>query len=383
MKVVKHKTTQRKTDSHMRQFGIASYGENNEYPEKVREIFEASPTGKGCLNTAIRFIFGNGFTDPNLAQFVVDRRGTKGNQLLQKGVEDYTYYQGFAFHVNYNALLEVSEVQSIPFEHCRICVNEDGMPDGRIAVYPDWTGRNKLIKKRPTKDLVKYYPAFNPDTNVLLAQIGEQGIENYSGQVLYFSTEGHLTYPLSAYDPIMTEMSTEEGISTVLYRNAKHNFLPAGMLIKKAQQSYTNDDDRERDTGNGDLVSEITNWQGDEKAAKMILVEVGFDEEKPEFVEFPIQNFDKMFDSTSKYVQDNIGRMFMQPPILRGVDVGAGFGADLMKNAYDFYNSIVESDRKAIESTLEPLLRRMNGNFSTYNIQPLEYQKQATDGTLD
>lgn len=383
MKVVKHKTGQRKTDVQMRQLDIASYGENNEYPEKLREIFEASPTGKGCLNTAQRFIFGDGFASISLASAILNRKGQKGNQVLKKLVEDWTYYRGFALHINYNALLQIVEVQHVPFEHCRIGIKNTGEPDGKIAVYPDWTGRNKLLKKKPTKELVSYYPVYNSHPNVIYAQIGEKGIENYSGQILYHSDEGDLTYPLSAYDPVVTEMSTEEGISTVLYRNAKHNFLPAGMIVKKSQQTQTNEDDRELDSGDGDLANEINTWQGDEKAAKMILVEVGFDEEKPEFVPFPIQNFDKMFDSTAGYVQDNIGRMFMQPPILRGVDVGAGFGADLMKNAYDFYNSIVEGDRKTIESVLEPVFKSMDRQFESYTIKPLEYQKQATNEPLD
>jgi hypothetical protein len=73
----------------------------------------------------------------------------------------------------------------------------------------------------------------------------------------------------------------------------------------------------------------------------------------------------------------------MQPPILRGVDVGAGFGADLMKNAYDFYNSIVESERKMIEQELKKVFTLMPVTFESYDIQPLQYINQTANEKLD
>jgi hypothetical protein len=261
-------------------------------------------------------------------------------------------------------------------------VDKDGILTKKIAVHPNWNNKNKLTKYK--KEDIKFYPVFNPNPTVLMEQVQNAGgIENFSGQILYFSLDGDLVYPLCPYDPTVTDMSTEESISTVLHRNARYNFLPAGMIVKKSRVATTNDDNRERDNSDeGDLSSEIENWQGDERAAKMILVETEFDEEAPQFVPFTIQNFDRMFDSTSKYVQDNIGRMFMQPPILRGVDVGAGFGADLLKNAYDFYNSIIESERKVVEEVLKKLFIEWPQQFANYTIKPLEYQKQATDEEL-
>jgi hypothetical protein len=382
MKVAKLRTQTRKDDVNLKAIGIASYGESNDYPDKIRDIFNASPTGKGCLNICRRFIFGDGFADVSLATTIVNRKGETANHVLRKAVDDFPHYGGFAIHINYNALLEPVEYQTVPFDHCRIEVDKDGLPTKRIAVHPNWNNKNKLTKFK--KEDIKFYPVFNSNPTVLMEQVQNAGgIENFSGQILYFSLDGDLVYPLCPYDPTVTDMSTEESISTVLHRNARYNFLPAGMIVKKSRVATTNDDNRERDNSDeGDLSSEIENWQGDERAAKMILVETEFDEETPQFVPFTIQNFDRMFDSTSKYVQDNIGRMFMQPPILRGVDVGAGFGADLLKNAYDFYNSIIESERKVVEEVLKKLFIEWPQQFANYTIKPLEYQKQATDEEL-
>lgn len=73
----------------------------------------------------------------------------------------------------------------------------------------------------------------------------------------------------------------------------------------------------------------------------------------------------------------------MQPPILRAKDVGANFGADLMKNAYYFYNSITSDERLILEESFTELFKNWweplyNVSFT---IQSLSYN--AGDTLLD
>lgn len=384
MKVAKHKTQPRRSDVNLRMLGVASYGERNEYPEKVMEIVASSSTGSGCLDTSQRFVFGDGYTDQNLAEYPVNRRGHTANKVLKKVVEDKMRFNGFAVHVNYNGLLEAVEIQHVPFEHCRVSVDAEGNPDGFIAVHADWTRRNRLYRKPVNKDTIEFYPVFNTEVKTLLKQVRQKGgINNYSGQILYYSEAGDLEYPLAPFDDVITDMATEEAISTVLFRNARHNFLPAGLIIRKRRPQSTTLDNEEGEREEDDLATEITNWQGDERAAKMIVVETEYDEEEPKFVPFPVQNFDRMFDKTSTYIEAKIGKRFMQPPILRAVDIGAGWGAELMKNAYDYYNSIVESDRKTIESELKKIYETTGLQFTDYSIKPLQYQLQVNENRND
>ena len=42
---------------------------------------------------------------------------------------------------------------------------------------------------------------------------------------------------------------------------------------------------------------------------------------------------------------------------LRAEDVGANFGADLMRNAYDFYNSITETERDILSSIFKRVFK--------------------------
>jgi hypothetical protein len=66
--------------------------------------------------------------------------------------------------------------------------------------------------------------------------------------------------------------------------------------------------------------------------------------------------------------------MFKIPPILRGVDVGAGFGADLMKNAYDVMSSVTGNDRRMIEVAFKDLMEFYIITFTDFSIEPIKYE---------
>jgi hypothetical protein len=63
----------------------------------------------------------------------------------------------------------------------------------------------------------------------------------------------------------------------------------------------------------------------------------------------------------------------MVPPILRGVDIGAGFGAELMKNAYNFMNSVTSTERRKLKEVFINLFVLYPEKFTDFEIGILEY----------
>jgi len=353
---------------------IKGYGTNNDYPQKVLEIINSSGTGRTCMDIYVKFVEGEGFTDVVLGEAVLNSRGERANSLLRKAAKDLKNFNGFAFLVKYNGLGLPYEYLNIPFEHCRIEINAEKEYTGRIAVHPDWTN---ITGKRFNVDDVTYIDKFDP--KAVEAQIIAAGSpEAYVGQVMYFTADGDFEYPISPFDPVITDMLTEESVSTVKHRNAKYNFLPAGILVRKGIKPKTLDSGA-IDTSDPMYIEQqesatmIKQMQGDENAAKIWVVDVDADEEKPEFIEFNGKNFDRQYEVTEKTVQENIGKMFIIPPILRGVDVGSGFGADLMNNAYNFMNSVTANERQMIEIAFKDLLAYYVIEFTDYSIKPLTY----------
>lgn len=353
---------------------IKSYGAENDYPQKVLEIINSSGTGRTCMDIYVKFVEGGGFTDEILAQTVLNAYGERANSLLRKCAKDLKNFNGFAILVKYNGMAMPFAYYNIPFEHCRLEIDRDKNFTGRIAVYPDWTN---LTGKSFDKSKVLFIDKFNPqDVEQQIKEVGSP--ENYLGQVMYYTADGDFDYPISPFDPVITDMLTEESCSTVKHRNAKYNFLPAGILVRKGKKPPTLDDGSVDE--NSPYYQEmeqsaqfLQDAQGDENTSKIWVVDVDADEEKPEFIPFEAMNYDKQYELTEKTVQENIGKMFQLPPILRGIDIGAGFGADLMTNAYNFMNSVCSNERQMLEVAFRDLLEYYIVKFQNFTIKPLSY----------
>lgn len=381
MKVSAAKTTQRvERNVYLTSKKIKAYGLDNDYPQKVLEIVNSSGTGKVCLDQYIKFIEGGGFADQTLSYTIINKRNEKADQLLRKCARDLRVFDGFAVLVKYDGLAVPYAYYSVPFEHCRIEINAEKEYTGRIAIHPDWTGISGI---RFNLADIKYVDTFNPN-KVVEQMIEAGGPENYLGQLMYFTSDGELEYPMCPFDPIVTDMLTEESCSTVKHRNAKHNFLPAGILVRKGIKPRTTDTGEidPKDPYNKEQIESaesLKKLQGDTNASKIWVVDVDADEEKPEFIEFKSANFDRHYEHTEKTVQENIGKMFLLPPILRGVDVGAGFGADLMNNAYDYMNSVTGNERRMLEEAFTSLFKLYPAEFSDFSILPLSYVTPRTE----
>ena len=380
MRVSAAKTLPRvERDQYVRSKRIKGYGQNNDYPQKILDIIAASGTGKTCFDVVIKFIEGAGFADKVLSDTVINENGERVSSLLTKFTKDFKYFNGFACLVKYDFQGNAIEYYNVPFEHCRIEINAEGNYTKRIAIYKDWTG---ITGKPFYMDKVIFVNRFDPSS--VVAEVADAGgPENYIGQVFYFTSDGEFDYPTCPFDPIVTDMLTEESVSTVKHRNAKFNFLPAGILIRKGIKPRTLDDGTldPNDRYNEEQAysaNEIKRMQGDMNTSKIWVVDVDADEEKPEFIEFSAKNYDRQYELTEKTVQENIGKMFMVPPILRGVDVGAGFGGELMAQAYAFMSSVTDNERKKLSTAFKDLFIPFGIQFTDFSINPLEYQYERT-----
>ena len=353
---------------------IKGYGTGNDYPQKILEIINASGTGKTCFDIYVKFVEGAGFIDQVLSDTILNSKGERSNSLLRKFTKDLKSFNGFVCLVKYDGLGMPSEYYNVPFEHCRIEIDSKGIYTGKIAVHPDWTN---LTGKIFNQEDVKIFNHFDPK-KVITEMTEAGGPENYLGQVLYFTADGDFEYPVSPFDPIVTDMLTEESVSTVKHRNAKNNFLPAGILVRKGIKPRTLSDGTvdPNDAYNQEQVlsaTEITRMQGDMNTSKIWVVNIDADEELPEFIDFTAKNYDRQYEITEKTVQQNIGGMFRIPPVLRGIDVGTGFGAELIGQAYAFMNNIVNDERRMLEVAFQDLLTFYMIKFTDFSVAPLKY----------
>lgn len=371
---------------YLQTLGIQTYGEDNLYPQTFRNILAASSTGAECLDRFADFIEGNGFHDVPFSESVVNRKGDTADDIHALVCRDVAYYNGLALHVNYNIYGDIVELHHVPFENCRLVESDDNGYVGKIAIHPDWSGQKtrggKVIKV--AKENIDYIDVFNPDKRVVAAQIeAAGGIEYYKGQVLWVSLSGKDIYPTGKGDRVVTEMSTDEGLANVKYRNVRNNFLPAAMIFTKKGTNITFDQDgNEIDSRDDDdsFSDSLLQLQGDTNCGKLMEVTLETDEDKPEVVSLNSQNYDKEFTVTDISVTERIYSAFGQEPWYC-IRVGkVGFSGDILEDAFEYYNSIVSKQQRLIERTFARVFRHFYEAVNVSNdfsVQPLKYVRNA------
>ena len=384
---LKRKSSTRLDTGYIRTLGIQSYGDDNFYPHILNNIISASSTGSECVERYADFIEGNGFRDVSFSEYTVNRRGDTSDDIHALVCKDVAKYDGFALHVNYNIFGDIVEVQHIPFENCRLQEEDENGYVGKIAIHPDWTGRKirdgKTIKVE--KKNIDYIDVFNPRKNVIYEQIrAAGGIENYKGQILWVSGAGNFVYPVPRADRVATEMSTDEGLANVKFRNVRCNFMPSGMIVTKKGSSVNFDeegkpipDDENEDTGFSDTIKQL---QGDTNAGKLLEVTLNSDEDKPEFIDLNSKNYDKEFTVTDASVVERIYSAFGQEPWYC-IRIGKlGFSGDILEDAFEYYNSIVSRQQRLIERAFMKIFEHwfeVANHSNDFSVQPLKYVRNA------
>lgn len=360
---------------------LQSYGADNLYPQHLQEITAASGTATTCLARYQKFIEGNGFAN-ELADAIVNRQGMTGDDVLHQIAQDVARFGGFAVHVNYNVFGLVAELNPVPFENCRLEESDDDGVVGHIVVHPDWSGRltrNGQVL-RVTEENVKRFPVFDPRPEVVARQIESVGgIDNYHGQIAWFSMDGRNIYPTPIYDAAVTDISTDEGLGNIKYRNARNSFLVSCMLVTRRNEPRIDHEGREH---NEPMIADddLRAFQGDENASKIMAVELESMEDKPEVIPFPSRNFDKDFSVSEQSVIERIYAQFHQE-LFYSIRIGKlGFSGQVMQDAYEYYAGEVTNEQRFIARGLSAIFSHWyDKDYDTY-IQPLRYINSENNG---
>lgn len=366
--------------SYVSRFNMQAYGHDNLYPQKISAIAKTSGTAELCIDRYAKFIEGYGFDSEQLSLTVVNRHDETLDDLLHNVAADLARFSGFALHVNYNVLCQITEVNFVPFENCRLGEEDESGHVRYILLHPDWS-QKKTRNGQPVRvdeQTVKKIHVFNPDPAVIESEIEEAGgIAFYDGQIIWCSMDGAQTYPTPIYDPIVTEISTDEGLGNIKYRNARNSFLVSCMLLyRKGEPKIDPKTNEKLDDGDMITTEELTKFQGDENAGKILAIELEDNEDKPEIVAFPTKNFDKEFSVTEASVIERIYAQFHQE-LFYSIRIGKlGFSGQVMRDAYEYYAGEVTNEQRFIQRIMEKVFKSWyDSSISSldFTLQPLKY----------
>lgn len=339
---------------------VVLYGDDNLYPNKALETCNRSKSTKTATKTLMRFIKGEGWNDDviNKTEF---SKGLTGSDILHY-VADYKSKLGFALHVNYNIAGEIVEIQPIDFENLRYKLTKQGL---RFAWRYDWQNggaRDEII-----------YNLFNPEK--VKEEIAEVGIENYTGQIYYW-TGTRKFYPLATFDEVYDEAQFEAEQGVFKIRNIQNDFKPSGAIMYP--KVLNNDEEFKNAKAQIKSATQVNNTSS--------VMFIGLTEDSMEMAgkiwqPFERNNVDKLYDLQNKDALESIYASFQQPLILNGIEKNGMFNQASFMDAFHYYNSVVEDDRKSIERVFKNIFDNSIWNFSDVTIKPKEFLINETNGT--
>ena len=363
--------------------GFLNWGSDNLFPQKWLEVVRSSSTTSRCLGVQSRFIEGNGLLDTALSRMVVHRSGLRLDQLLSRTSKTASNFEGIAWHISYNGELKISGVRPVSYEIARLTEPDDLGYISHAGLFP-YLG-STLYPRRAGEHA--RLPLFNPDPEVVLAQIQQAGgIAQYEGQLFYepFLEDGDEYYHTPNYFSAEKDVQSDTELSEYDYRSIVNGFNSAGMLKILDMTDPAEGYDPMSDPNS--IESQLAQGQGTENTSN-IIVHRGKSKEELDAMRFESFADPKLADrygATADRVAIRISRATMVPAVLANIFQGSSIFPDA--TALETASNFMQLQVNPIQRHISDALMRVFAHWKTpiqsdFAIQNLDYfnsKKQAT-----
>lgn len=359
------------------------YGEKNDYPQYLTELYKRSVMHSSIIDTKVKFIQGGGWKVNKQGISVADYSklvnwlkdiNDKDNlrELTFKVVQDIEMYNGVALEVVWNKAGTSYEINHIPFSYIRS--NEDNT---EFYYTKKWVKINYKGERLPNnapedeEDFETYKPY---DEN------NRKGKQLFYYKVYYPELE---TYTLPNYLSAITSIDTEIRID-----NFHNSFIRKGFSASHMVNFFNGvPTPEEQRKMKQKIKEELT---GDDEAGSFILNFAVDKEHGSEVVTLTPANFDKQFEQLRQDVKDNIlQRHGITHPSMVGVMVPGKLGgstASEMKVGIEHFNHLYVKDRQRIVEDIFNELFKYEGEkvleLNTYSPVGIEWSEALIEKYL-
>ena len=320
---------------------LVKFGEYNDFPDYLVNLFNNSSTHETCVNAIVEAIKGDGLTaEPTFVLDTANSMGESWNDIFSKVAKDYYLFGGFALEVIYNKLrTKVAEIYHVPFASVRA---KEANHRGQCEAYyiaRDWDTRGKY-EVDMTKALEM--PAYNPHKKA------EQ-----PAQLYYYKPYHPLQhyYPLPKYVGALKVIELDTEVDNFHVNNLKN-----GMTPSLAITTYTNASDDDRRAIENQLRLQ---YEGTSQAGQMFYMDVPDRDMKPDIEPIPISTADGYYTTINDMVVQKILTAHrITSPLLVGISQPGSLGnRDEMLDAYTlFLNMVIKPYQQDILSVFEEML---------------------------
>lgn len=317
--------------------GYVSYGEKNDYPEYLHELYENSSLFNAIVETMTDYVFGDGFETTATLPKYINRNFETIDDVIKKILHSYIIYGGFAVQAIRNRNSEVCELNVCDFRKVR--VNEDE----NTIFYGDFSAYSR-------KDKVISYPRFTPNTT-------------HNNSIFYYknpNSEG--VYPKPIYIGALKSLELSTQIT---------DFHLNQMLCGFAPQAVIN--------LNSGIVSEEEMEEIQEKfeskffgvnGSKLVLSFNNDTEHATQIERLSDESYDTKYESLRQHTKDEIFTAFRINEVLLGQNkTNSAFTSQEFEQAFKLYQkTVIQPIQQQLENILQ-LFFNTEFKFKEFKIQ--------------
>lgn len=305
--------------------GWLSFGDDNLYPTYLKELADTSPVHGAIVKGVARMIAGKGFAP--LPTYNTDRL----SRILPSVASDMSLYGGFYVEcIKALGSDEVVKVTHLPFENCRLAVDENSNVTG-IYYSKNWAQYRKKINE----------PVHIP--------LNSGDVKRFV-KISFLDETTSVYYPQPSYKSCINYIELDRQISVFHVSNILNNFAP-GTIVSLF--NGTPDEDAKQA-----MKRELQGATGASNAGKMVVLFNEPDQQKPDIVTYQLNDADKQYDLLNRTATEKIlvGHL-ITTPLLFGIKYGGdGFSsnADEMRQGLEiFMANVIEPMQRVIIDSLE------------------------------
>ena len=351
--------------------GIMKWGRTNSFPQTLKNLIEQSPNAKPAVSRTSKFYKGAGFEGEDE---IVSPTGLTLRNLVSAIADDYSIFEAFSIHCNYNLYGQVVSMVPLKIAELRFNKFDELNSYSKLGYHPDF-GMNaevrKLVQKPVTESNIKWLDRFNPES--VKGQIQEVGgLSKYQGQALYFSETGTSSYPIPTLQAPINYVLSDIENSILVRKETSTGFINTYILKTMLDET---------DENFLALCSAIESAQGARGTGKVIAM-TGLSEE--EMKNTVLEKIDAggagggtiIENATTCYDLDQrvINGAYLIPPLLSGAAIENGFSQSGLKDAYFVFNAVTQFGRDSIEAEVTRILKN-----SVFKTKQLKINKLSLD----
>lgn len=348
--------------------GWVNWGQKNDYPQKLSELYFNSIVHKSCVDFIVTSIIGEGVDyekmNANQSELVPNYQQT-WDELLRCLALDMVVYGTFAFQIIKNKDEKTYSYFHQPVSTVRCSQRDD---EGNITSYwicKDWTSTGKY----PPIEIPRF--GFQDDEVIASGKPYLFVYESYTPDLEYYTTPKYV----GGIKAIMTELE----LIRYDLRAVKNNFSANGFLVLPRVES-----EEER----RDLLNNIKNsFVGADNANSLVVTFSNGDENDSNVAKFvkidkDSNNVNLFSESNSRNIDRIVTAHRIPSKALIGFPTeGASLGGDgnQLNVAWNLFNKTVCTEfRNAIITTINKMLK-LNGIDTEIILKPLDFNLVNVD----